>query len=349
MSNSFSMKEIVRSKQFIFAVSSLCISAVLYLSFQLFVPYPEGSEGIEIEIKKGTSMSRALDMLKENGFIRDKKLMIIIAKLTGVEGKLKAGYYSFEERSTPFGAFSALLHGRVVQQKVTIIEGETVWNTAERLEEAGIMDSKTFFNFNSDPTFLSSLHIDAPSLEGYLFPDTYKFDKGTAPKKVLTAMVNTTRSNFTDDMRTQMKKLGMSEREVLALASIIEKEAVVDFERSTISAVYHNRIKKRMRLEADPTSIYGVKDSREGVTRYDLKRNTPYNTYRRRGLPPGPIAASGLKSIIAAIYPADVPYLFFVSKNNGEHHFSSTAREHFNAVRHYRSEKYKLKRTKNNG
>ncbi len=343
------IKDVVRSKQFIFAVISLIISGILYLSFQLLVPFPAVSEGFEIEVKKGTSTRKVLDILKENGFIRDKQLMLILARFTGADRKLKAGYYSFEERRNPLSVFLALLNGRVVQKSITVIEGETIWNTAERLEEAGIMDSKTFFGFNSDPDFLSSLNIDAPSLEGYLFPDTYKFDKGTAPQKVLAVMVRTTQANFTDDMRAQMKKMGMSVRDVLTLASIIEKEAVVDFERPIISAVYHNRLKKRMRLEADPTSIYGVKDFREGVTRYDLKRSTPYNTYRRRGLPPGPIAASGLKSIIAVIYPADVPYLFFVSKNNGEHHFSSTAREHFNAVRHYRSEKCKLKRTKNNG
>jgi UPF0755 protein len=349
MRNAFSIREITRSKQFIFVVVSLVISGMLYLTFQLFVPFAGGGEGVEIEIRKGTSLSGALDMLKEHGFIRDKKLMIIIAKLAGVERKLKAGYYSFNEGSTPFSAFCALLQGRVVQQNLTIIEGETIWNAAERLEQAGVMDAETFFSLNADPVFLESLHIDAPSLEGYLFPDTYTFDKGTEPEKVLTVMVNTTRDNFTDDMRSQMEKMDMTEREVLALASIIEKEAVVDFERPIISAVYHNRLKKRMRLEADPTSIYGVKDFSEGVTRYDLKRNTPYNTYRRRGLPPGPIAAAGLKSIIAALYPADVPYLFFVSKNNGEHYFSSTVREHFNAVRRYRSEKYRLQRANNNG
>jgi len=326
----------------------LMVTAFTYALAQLFLPFPSEFRDREVEIRRGTSTRHVFRTLEEKGLVRDANLMVLLAKVTGAEGRIKAGYYSFSSSTSPFDVYMTVLRGRVVENTVTIIEGDTVWNVAQRLEEAGIMDRKTFFRLNSDRAFLDSLAIDAPSLEGYLFPDTYRFPKGFAPRKVLEVMVDNMRSKFTPGMYSQMKKMGFNERQVLTMASIIEKEAVVDSERAIISAVYHNRLRKRMRLEADPTAIYGIKDFSEGVTRKDLRRRTPYNTYRRRGLPPGPIAAPGLKSIIAALYPADVPYLYFVSKNNGEHHFSTTTREHFNAVNFYRSEKRRLRKTRDN-
>ncbi len=341
--------KIIFSKDFLFVVVSVTLCFLLYLSLQFFLPLPPEKLNVEIEITKGMSSRNVLEMLDERGLVRDRNLVLILLKMTGADRKMKVGYYSFKENRSPSSILSKLIRGDVVQNSVTIIEGETVWNTADRLQEAGIMDKETFFRLNTDVQFRESLGIDAPSLEGYLYPDTYKFPKGFEPDDALRVMVNAMRAKFTDDMSDRMREMRFTEREVLTLASIIEKEAVIDFERPIISAVYNNRLKKRMRLEADPTAIYGIKDFSEGVTRYDLRRNTPYNTYRRRGLPPGPIAAPGLKSITAALYPADVPYLFFVSKNNGEHHFSATIREHFNAVRHYRSEKNRLRKANGNG
>ena len=159
------------------------------------------------------------------------------------------------------------------------------------------------------------------------------------PEDAIGMMINKMREKYSDKLKDRAADIGLSEREVLTLASIIEKEAVTDEERPLISAVYHNRLKKKMRLQADPTAIYGIKSSKEKITSDDLKRKTPYNTYVIKGLPPGPIASPGMKSIMAALYPADVPYIYFVSNNDGTHQFSVTMGEHQAAVQEYRKKK----------
>jgi UPF0755 protein len=181
--------------------------------------------------------------------------------------------------------------------------------------------------------------VDSPSLEGYLYPDTYRFPKGHTLKELLTMMVYRTREKYDDEMKAKTFSLGLSERELLTIASIIEKEAATDEERPLIAAVYYNRLKKGMHLQSDPTAIYGVKRSGEKITKEDLARKTPYNTYVISGLPSGPIASPGLKSIIAALNPPMVPYLYFVSNNDGTHHFSVSLEQHNNAVRVYREKK----------
>ncbi|MBC8555829.1 MAG: endolytic transglycosylase MltG [Candidatus Brocadiales bacterium] len=202
-----------------------------------------------------------------------------------------------------------------------------------------------------DEGFLRSLEVDAPSLEGYLYPDTYKFSKGTKPETIFKRMVQRMKENFNRPLRKRSEELGFSENEVLTLASIIEREARHDIERPIISAVFHNRLKKNMRLQADPTVLYGVKNRWKRIRYSDLKRETPYNTYRFKGLPPGPIASPGIKSIRAALYPSDDAYLYFVAKNNGWHYFSESNAEHSKAVVQYQLngvKKIKKNRKSNN-
>jgi UPF0755 protein len=226
--------------------------------------------------------------------------------------------------------------GHVVENTVTIPEGFDIWQIARRLEEAEIVKEDEFLSLARKGSFLDRLRVDAPSVEGYIFPDTYRFPKRMSPEAVLKKMVETMREHFTEDMVARRIKLGMSEKEVLTLASIIEKEARVDDERPLISAVFHNRLRRGRPLQADPTSVYGFKDISSGITSQDLQRETPYNTYQIRGLPIGPIASPGLKSIRASLYPADVQYLYFVSRNNGRHYFSSTEAEHRRAIKRFR-------------
>ena len=158
-------------------------------------------------------------------------------------------------------------------------------------------------------------------------------------------MIARMREKYTDKLAARAQELGMTRNQVLTLASIIEKEAVIDSERSVISAVYHNRLRKNMQLQADPTAIYGVKSSKERITLNDLKRKTAYNTYAIKGLPPGPIASPGLKSIVAALYPANVSYLYFVSQDDRSHRFAETEKEHAENVRLYRAKKREMKNT----
>ena len=192
-----------------------------------------------------------------------------------------------------------------------------------------------FMDLVHDPDFITELGITAPSLEGYLYPDTYNFAKGVNPRDIFRMMVQRLRKYFDQELLKRAEEVGMSEREVITLASIIEKEVVYNSERPLVSAVYNNRLKSNMRLQADPTVNYGVLKQANSITRIDLKRVTPYNTYAIYGLPPGPIASPGIRSIRAALNPANSDYLYFVSKNNGTHHFSRTGIEHMKAVMIY--------------
>ena len=182
-----------------------------------------------------------------------------------------------------------------------------------------------------------SLDISSPSLEGYLFPDTYKLPKGARPTDIVKLMVGRLRASYTDEIKAAMSQSGWSENAMLTLASIVEKEAIIDEERPIISAVYRNRLRIDMPLQADPTSIYGVRSSKIKIVSSDLRNRTSYNTYVIKGLPPGPIASPGLKSIKAALFPAKVPYIYFVSRGNGTHIFTSSLADHNNAIKQVRA------------
>jgi UPF0755 protein len=219
------------------------------------------------------------------------------------------------------------------------VPGDSLREVGEKFSALSAVEGEEFQRLCSNREFLDSLDVDASSLEGYLFPETYRFPKGLEVKEALSIMVNRLREKFDDDMTLRTMELGLTERDVLTMASIVEKEAITDKERPIIAGVYYNRLRKHMLLQADPTAIYGVKSSKETITRQDLLKKTPYNTYVIKGLPPGPIASPGLKSIMAALNPADVPYLYFVSNNDGTHNFSVTHSNHVEAVKTYRSRK----------
>jgi UPF0755 protein len=305
----------------------------IYISIQLFVPSNIGNINIEVHIPEGSTYRQAIEILSKNRLLRDKNLFLFIGKITFVDKRIKAGYYSFWGNMSPYEIFKKLVEGKIIESNITIIEGDSLSEIAEKLEKNNIMTVETFESLSKNKNFLKSLNIDAPSLEGYLFPETYRIPKGSKPEAVLTLMVNMLRKNFDESMISRMKELNMSENQILTLASIIEKEAVVDEERPIIAAVYHNRLKRGMPLQADPTAIYGIKSYKSKITRRDLQNKTRYNTYVIRGLPPGPICSAGIKSIRAALFPADVPYLYFVSNRDGTHYFSKTLDEHIRAIK----------------
>lgn len=308
-----------------------------YICIQMFIPTNIGNMQLEIEIPEGSTYKQAVNILADNGLLRDRDLFLLIGRLYGIDRKIRAGYYVFYGSMSPWQVFKELAIGRIIENEITIVEGDSLFEIGRKLDSNKIMPRDVFNMLVNDRAFLNSLNINAPSLEGYLFPETYKFAKGTKPEAVLKLMVDKLRESFTEELRLRSKEIGLSENEVLALASIIEKEASVDEERTLISAVFHNRLKRRMPLQADPTAIYGVKNYGEKVTKRDLKNRTKYNTYLINRLPPGPIASPGIKSIKAALYPADVPYLYFVSNLDGTHSFSSTLSEHNDAVKRLRA------------
>jgi UPF0755 protein len=326
-------------RNIIFVFAGIILSFWIYVIVELMVPVPGVSKKIELEIPKGSTFRQAIEIFSKEKLMRDKNLFLFVGRVSGLDRKIRAGYYSVYGSMSPLDIFKMLRKGQIIEYEITIVEGDSLREIAEKLSEKGIISKDDFKTLSSDEDFLTSYIIDAPTFEGYLFPETYKIPKGMDPEDAIGMMINKMREKYSGKLRVRTSEIGFSEREVLTLASIIEKEAATDEERPLISAVYHNRLRKGIPLQADPTCIYGIKSSREKITTKDLQRRTPYNTYVIKGLPPGPIASPGIKSIIEAMYPADVPYIYFVSKNDGTHRFSVTREEHISAVKSYREKK----------
>lgn len=324
----------LRCREITFITLSAVLVTVLILYLNLLVPLSFTEEWREIKIPEGVTYREGINILKAEGIIKNEFIFLLLSRLTMADRKLRAGYYKLSASMRPWDIFNRLRMGRIIEYTIIIPEGATLEDIKLKLKGVGLIDEESW-QVVRDRDFLRSLKIDAPSLEGYLYPATYNFAKGMEPENIFKKMVEKLRENLNDSLMRRAREMGMSENEVLTLASIIEKEAKVDEERPLISAVFHNRLRKNMWLQADPTAIYGVKKIGKKITKADLKRRTPYNTYAIKGLPPGPIASAGIKSIKAAIYPADVDYLYFVSKNDGTHHFSRTAAEHSRAVMLY--------------
>jgi UPF0755 protein len=315
-------------------VFSFIIASALFVVMTLIIPVSSEEKWKEVNIPEGTTYSNAITILKNEGIIGNRFALLLLGRVTMKDRQIRPGYYNLSASMTPLQIFDKLIKGKSIYFTITIPEGYSLEDIRSKLTDTGLINDQSW-KIVYDRDFLTSLGISAPSLEGYLFPDTYNFAKGTEPSTIFKTMVQRLRESFNQPLIKRAEELGMTENEVLTLASIIEKEAVIDSERPVISAVYHNRLKKNMRLQADPTVCYGVRTYMRFITKEDLKRKTPYNTYVIEGLPPGPIASPGLKSIKAALYPAKVNYLYFVSKNDGTHYFSRTDEEHERAVMIY--------------
>lgn len=303
---------------------------------------PAGESGVRyIEISSGTHFSQVAQILEREGIIIGVKRFRLLAKLKGIEKEIKAGDYLFHTAMAPSEVLDKLVKGEYRTHRVTIPEGFTMFQIADVLEEKGLIKKEKFFRCASDPAFFQSLSIKGNSLEGFLFPDTYQLRKGMEEKDILRKMVARFREVFKEEYVRRARELNMSQEEVITLASIVEKETSDASERHLIAAVFRNRLKRGMMLQSDPTVIYGLKDFNGNLTKEDLETKTPYNTYLIKGLPPQPIANPGEESIKAVLYPSSKNYLYFVSKNDGTHHFSATLKEHNLAV-----DKYQRKRSR---
>ena len=229
-----------------------------------------------------------------------------------------------------------LLRGEIKNYRVIIPEDLSLREIAALLDEAKLINKEDFFELARDEDFLESLNIKADSIEGYLFPETYFFDRSMSTRQIMKIMVSQFWKKVTPEMIKRAGDLGFNIHQFVTFASIIGKESGDDAEKPMISAVFHNRLKKKMRLQSDPTAVYDLDNFDGKVLRSHLKRNSPYNTYIIKGLPPGPIANPGLTSLKAALYPAPVNYLYFVSKKDGSHFFSSSLDVHNQAINRYR-------------
>jgi len=288
-----------------------------------------------VDISEGMTLRQLAAKLEQEGLIRSQWVFVLLGKLTASDRRIKVGEYAVHGGMRPGEMLAEFLSGRVVLYQATIPEGYTIVELAQVFAQRGVADPEDLIRLAHDGEFIRSLGIEAPSLEGYLFPDTYKFARRTKPKEILTEMVQSLQRVLTPEMRQRAQEIHMSLHQVLTLASVIEKETGAAQEREFISAVFHNRLKHGIPLQSDPTVIYGLESFDGNLRKRDLDSKSPYNTYRVRGLPPGPIANPGLGAIHAALYPAPTKHLYFVSRNNGTHQFSSTLAEHNRAVDKY--------------
>jgi UPF0755 protein len=242
---------------------------------------------------------------------------------------------------TPGAVIDKLLHGEIKCYQITIPEDFTTKEIAERLAEHKLIDEETFMELAVDSAFLKTLGIKAKSIEGYLFPNTYSFDRSMSTRQIMKIMHSQFLKRVTPEMVERAEELGLDTNQFVTFASIVGKESGNQAEKPMISAVFHNRLKKRMPLQSDPTAVYDLEDFSGKVRRSHLKRKSPYNTYIIRGLPPGPIANPGIDSLNATLNPAKVNYLYFVSKKDGSHYFSSSLDMHNQATNRYRNNKRK--------
>jgi len=318
---------------------SVFISLAVILCIHLGTLYYErgkrkSSKMIEVMIEPGATMTDVEGSLKRSGLLRHPFIFRMAARLTGKEKVLKAGRYLFDGSESAADVLKKLSEGEVSYKRVVVPEGLIVKEVAGIVSGKLGVDSLAFYNLAFDSSFVKSLGIEAPSLEGYLFPDTYLFEWPVDERSVASRMVHRFLEVYSRYIGAAADSLGMSMNEVVTLASIVQAEAQYDSEMARISAVYHNRLKMGWRLEADPTVAYALGGARRALTYRDLRINSPYNTYRRRGLPPGPICNPGLKALEAAVRPLeDCRDLYFVADGTGRHIFTRTLEEHLKAKR----------------
>ena len=321
---------------------SLFAALIIALSFALFaVTRPSGgkSGGISVEIPQGSGLNKIAALLEDAGAIRGQLRFKLLAKLLGVERGLKFGEYQFKLPATPLALLKKMARGDVVAFLITFPEGSTIFDVARNIDSAGLCPGPVILEKATDSKFAAALGIAGANLEGYLFPETYKFNRGSSPEIILKRMVERFNRLVGQAMAMQVEKPGLAVKDVVILASLVEKETAASREKPVVAAVFLNRLKKGMRLDCDPTVIYSLRLENpafnERLTKAHLRKASPYNTYINYGLPPGPICSPGLDSIQSVLHPAPVSYLFFVSKNDGTHYFSETLPEHNVAVNKY--------------
>jgi UPF0755 protein len=311
-------------------------------------PY-KGYEAAEqfVEIPPGSSSRAIGEKLMTAGVVRDSPTFRAALWRTGLGRSLKAGEYHFDKAMTATEVIQKIGRGDVYERRVTFPEGLTVAEMARIYEQQGFGKSAAFIQAARDATPIHNVDPDARDLEGYLFPETYSLRRDSTADTLVHTLVARFEQLFTTDMQQAAEKLGFTMREAVTLASIVEKETAVDAERPVVAAVYVNRLKIGMGLQCDPTVIYALQKAGRydgNLTRDDLHFDSPYNTYRYRGLPPGPIANPGLASLKAAVAPADVPYLYFVSRNDGSHAFARSLDEHNENVRKFQVQYFREQR-----
>ncbi len=327
----------MRSRPWLTIGLALAVAGAGLIGWLVLTPTPALRAGARVvEIPAHAGLVGIADRLVAAEVIRSRAAFVGLAFARGSSRRLRAGEYEVARSASTLDVLRLLESGRVRQHAVLHPEGASVAELARALESAGLADVDAILRAAGDPALLASLGIDAASAEGYLFPDTYHLVRGMTAEEIVTRMVQRMWTVLTPEIRARGHERGLDVHQLLTLASIVEREAVERDEQPLIAAVFWNRLRLGMPLQADPTVQYAVAKERRTLTRADLGADHPYNTYTRRGLPPGPIASPGLPAIEAVLAPADVGYLYFVKRDDRRHHFSTTVAEHNAAVARYR-------------
>jgi UPF0755 protein len=338
ISSEYSSKNIVRVCIIVTLIITI-IGSYKYYNYLKEPVDPNSHKGIFINIPKGSTSSKIAELLKEYGLIKSELYFKLIVKQRNIGSQFKAGNYKLSKSMNTDEIIEQLINGRVFIEtvKITIPEGFELEQIVDRLTQTeGLnIDKEKFLylveNGNFNFKFLEGIPKGGKRLEGFLFPDTYEVKKDITEEELIVMMLNRFDQIFKEEYYERAKELDMNVKEIITLASIIEREAKLDRERPIISSVFHNRLKKNKLLQSCATVQYALGERKEDLTLKDLEIDSPYNTYKHLGLPPSPIASPGKASIEAALFPEDTDYLYFVAKGDGSHIFSKTYSEHLNA------------------
>lgn len=337
------LAKVLPSKKLIHRAIVLFI-IVIFIFFALLFNYSVSSIDkrnliVNVDISTGSSFLEITETLKKAGLIKNRVLFYSLAIVKRASRNIRAGEYEFNTSINPWTMINKLMHGDIKKYSVLVREDLSMQEIADILDRQKLINKEIFFELARDKEFLESMNIHADSIEGYLFPDTYNFNRSMNTRRIMKKMVETFWEKVSPAMIQRASNAGLNLHQFVAFSSMIGKESGNNFEKPFIAAVFYNRLKKGMRLQSDPTAVYDLDNFEGKVLRSHLQRKSPYNTYLIKGLPAGPIANPGVSSFKATLNPAPVDYLYFVSKKDGTHYFSSSLTEHNEAVNRYKNVK----------
>ena len=312
----------------------------------LFWPQPNPSYVSKVSVITGSTLGEISKQLYEKKIISNEQMFRWAVQVMGKEKEIPVGTFQLVDTQSNYDIIKQLVYGSPELIKVRLLEGWSVKQIAAYLNDVMGFEPDEILDISKDYQFLKKHNIKASTIEGYLFPNTYLFFNGDTPTSVLDNVVSEYKNFWRDAFRDRARELNMTEHEVVTLASIIEGEAIYDKERPTISGVYHNRLNRGMRLQADPTIQYIIDDGPRRLLNRDLRIDSPYNTYKNKGLPPGPINSPGAQSLKAALYPEENEYLFFVARGDGYHTFTTNEKDHNNAKKQLQKLRRELRKKK---
>lgn len=319
----------------LFSLRICLVLPLFWYLFCLFSPPGTGANQRDISFPPGSGVRSLSENLRSAGVIRSSWHFVLLTRMRGQAHKLKAGEYRFNDGMTPALILAKIVAGDVDYRKFALPEGYSIYQAAELLEQKGLFKKEDFLEKCRDVAFFSRLGAGLKSVEGYLYPATYNLSRNGDAEKLILQMVDQFEKKYAELLEKAGNSSGMSRHDIVILASLIEKEAISAAEKPLISSVFHNRLRLGMPLQSDPTAVYGVRAFSGKVTKADIMRPSPYNTYMVRGLPVGPIGNPGGDAIQAAMNPPRTDYLYFVARQDGTHQFSRTLEEHNRAVDKY--------------